>query len=1363
MSGDGLSKEGKVTFLPGGVVLGFDDGLVENPLWNRKLSNLLRAIESARPERPLDALTVVVPAGSLLAQPDVEADVSAKRIAERGQRLYDIILTVQKSAGWRLPIHVVVSGCDGETPGAGSIIPGFADWVKLARAAEDGDASGANKRPPILGWPVPFGIDTLYQPEWIGAAFISIRETLGQQQAALLMQGASPQIAASIFLLPERIAGLQAGLATLLERMLQSSAYHEAFMLRGIYLSDRGSNARKTAITTDPASAQDRPLALGDPASLASRMPWDGVVEAAGATQSPAMAQRIFGDRIFKETGLSQPAHGEMTRRHHLVRRAKWALVACVAATAMGLAGIESFSRDHVPQIAALLDGIGGQIRSADASSISSTESKRALTQAVGEAVAASPGSLRLASERALDEPSGTCGTSRTHENSALIGVRRAEKTVLQNAQKLLALMAQIDSNGVNTIWAPTSYLDPLNRRVRAAVDRGYNVTICHALLYKMATMDGIASLLDRSAGGNDRAYSPTSMLDDTTLIGVRADEAFPAIVEDARLFDRYFRELNAIRFVTAGKTGAIVASFRDIAAFVLGAELPAAFNADYEIYGPGIAHSAVPSFNDKGVSQKLKKVLGDRFDAAVTAHYACRQLSVAVFRTEKSFRAGDDLGIGPTGSDPGVVPVTRNRCASEIASPELSAESVLRQFLSDYATIAARGAIPGRYDWIYDYRPDSSAPTVALAPLTKVELIPAEFVRELKRSAENAARETASDLRAARAGDTPILANADGRPVPSPGLTIIYDHVSDLFGQPFMVTAKSAPTSRSAESEGMAFQSQAGPIEWDLRRLQNAQRATEAYITFTGPSSSGIPSAVQTLVRTAATDHFVSFVGAELATAARPAAVATRDDVEAAAFANALPFLANIRNSLRQAQSPEALDLARSLDTQMSQQAARLLMNAERRLQAQGLYGLNEGGLRSWSGAEPLNTRAFGLDSPDDLKAALLADRSAVRAYLDGGIGAIAASLRESGAFSASNRAAAPAARWESLRLAFEAYDANRPENALTRLETFITKDLDQIRVPGCRMRAMPMPRNANYFDEQLRNIRSRVLIQCRGGVEARYAELAAQFDRDLAHRFPFAGPGEQRLADPNLVRNFFLTYGDELPALREVLEGDGGRAPSDHRSAAARFVSQLIDVQKALAPMLGAGRGAGPLAYAVGVEFFSDNARASGQGQVIEAMVRSNQSRAVSGAANPTLTWVNGQPVVVSLRWAANAPSRPLAGAPGQEGSVMLSVQDTTAQFRVEGDWALLRLLRAAGQPGPIDAPEAILVGLTVPITPNTRQRAEGGDRADLPEARIFLRMALKTPGGPDPARPTDVIALPVFPQLAPRLPRGEMALRQ
>jgi hypothetical protein len=1277
---EGIATEGALTFHRHGVVVAFEDGLAGAPLWERRLAALLGALDRARPERPLDGLAVVVQASSLwsVAEPAAgsDADAAALAVSRQGEALYEVLRETQRRSGWRLPIHLLVTGCD-------EVLPGFAEWL---RATAEPDAVGA--RASVLGWTPPTGLDAAFDPAWTAAAVDSMAASLTRQQLALMMRHDAD--GARLFLLPQAVRRLEPGLRALLDSLLHESVYHEAFMFRGVYLVDGAPHAAPGAApapTSATARAADPPLTLAPPAP-----PAPATVAAAPAP----LARQVFDTRIFAERRLAQPAFGEMTRRHRLVRSAQAAFAASVFAAVVGLVGLEHFVARHFPPIEQMLEGIDRQVKAADRAA-----APRRVAQVVPTAVVGADRSFQ-------GWVAGHCHGASAGDADP-VGFTRADREGLREARDLLALMSRVDSDGADTAWALTTRFDPLNARVRRAVDVGYRAVVCRALLYRMGTLDGIDALL-----APPRA-------------DMRADEAWLDVVANAGRFDLYYRELGRIRD-RQHRGRELVASFREVAGFVLGIELPRTFNADYRIYGGGIAENSVPRFRAAQVQTLFETALVGRFAQALEAHYDCRPLTLAVLRVADTFRATPDDALPPLEAPEAAT--LAPACATPLAGPAApTSEDRLRLFLEDYDTIAARGAIPGRYDWVFHPDRDPGAPGAQLAALEKLDLASDSFVADLRRRALDAAGDAGVSLRSANIAGVPILAEVQGRPQPSRELTTVRAYVADLLAQPFMAQVDKVPAVSGAD----------GPVDWDLKALGDLQDATEAFLIFSAPASPGIPPPVQTIVRQASAERFPGYARVRLAAAARPMPVG--DDAEAAAFAQAAPYLVSVRNTLRQARTPEALALANQLDLEASRQAERILRAADARLRAQNAYALSARGLQGWSGVSPLGAAAFGAASPDELKAELAQRRAVLAVLARDPAGAAASFLRDPATYAESASGARLAAQWEDLRNTLQAYEAGRPGNGLARLEQFISVDLDQLRAPSCRL--PPAPGASGYFAEQIRDIRQQALSRCAQSLQARYDRLAYDFNRTLAGRFPFAGAQEPATADPEAVRDFFAAYGDDLPAFRAALaDGSAGRA-------AVRFLADLTAARDALAPML-AGPPDAPLAYRVAVDFFTDAPLSRGQDQVIEAVIGPPASRATSAAAEPAFVWANGQPLDVALRWAADAPGRPLAAERWP------LVDGATARFRVDGDWALLRLLRRAAPSGDeaagLASRRAAPVRFAVPLAANP-QRATGGDPATLAEARVYLRLAVRAAGGP-PAAP--VLALPPFPTAAPAFGR-------
>ena len=257
-----LGQVGRVSFCRTGVVLGFDDGLLDGPEWRQRWHSLVHALQTCRPGRPVDGLVVVIRASELRGSQERQ-----DRLVSRGDQIYHLIWSVQRITGWRVPVYLLVSGCEELT--------GFADWVlALPRQA----------RQQLLGWSVPYALDSAFEPKWVDEGIEEVSRQLSVAQLLLMMPEPELGVAEGLLLFPGETQTLAAPLSVLLTSMLRASAYHEAFMFRGFF--------------------------------LAGRIPGE-VAQKAG---SAAFAEALFTNKVFPEHRLAQPAYGEATRRHRQIR-----------------------------------------------------------------------------------------------------------------------------------------------------------------------------------------------------------------------------------------------------------------------------------------------------------------------------------------------------------------------------------------------------------------------------------------------------------------------------------------------------------------------------------------------------------------------------------------------------------------------------------------------------------------------------------------------------------------------------------------------------------------------------------------------------------------------------------------------------------------------------------------------------------------------------------------------------------------------------------------------------------------------------------------------------------------------------------
>ncbi|TVR99122.1 MAG: hypothetical protein EA406_04600 [Rhodospirillales bacterium] len=281
-------------FTHDGAIVDVDEGLLSSRGWNERWSTLVRSIRLSRPERPLDGLVIALPVADLLGPNALTPD----KLSAAGGQLYELIWSVQRLTGLRVPIYVMLTGCEQ--------VDGFRE---LAAALPE------HARDDVLGWSVPFALDTAYAPQWIDDGIDHLVQDLTALQLQVLMRLDDPDAADAVFLFPGQVRRLREPLRILLTGMLRTSAYHEAFLFRGFYLTG----------TTAPEGG----VAWSEPDGARAAEPGPAAVRT-------AFVRGLFADKVFREYQLARPAAGALTVRHRRVRIAQGALAAVLVLALIG-------------------------------------------------------------------------------------------------------------------------------------------------------------------------------------------------------------------------------------------------------------------------------------------------------------------------------------------------------------------------------------------------------------------------------------------------------------------------------------------------------------------------------------------------------------------------------------------------------------------------------------------------------------------------------------------------------------------------------------------------------------------------------------------------------------------------------------------------------------------------------------------------------------------------------------------------------------------------------------------------------------------------------------------------------------------
>lgn len=267
-----------------GTICAFEDGLLASPHAEQRWHAALERFARLRPDRPLDGIVIVLPVALLAgASPASDEDLSA-----RGDLLYRLLHAAQKASGWRVPVYVVLDHCEA--------LDGFVATARLVPAS-------SRRRP--LGWAIPYALDRGFEKAWVGEGVEAVSAVLSALQPSLLMRAAEPADGELVLLFPLTFDAMAERLATLLSAMLRPSAFHQAFMFRGLYLT-----------------GQD--------------------IAASAGTEADLFASRLFHERIFPEHVLAEPAQGALTRRQRRIRVAQVALAAGVCLSVLGLHVVRS-------------------------------------------------------------------------------------------------------------------------------------------------------------------------------------------------------------------------------------------------------------------------------------------------------------------------------------------------------------------------------------------------------------------------------------------------------------------------------------------------------------------------------------------------------------------------------------------------------------------------------------------------------------------------------------------------------------------------------------------------------------------------------------------------------------------------------------------------------------------------------------------------------------------------------------------------------------------------------------------------------------------------------------------------------------
>jgi len=396
----------------------------------RGWAQLLRLLDRHRPRRPIDGVVLTVPIDDLL-----DADGRPRPsdvVADRAEALYKKLWQAQTSLGLAFPVYVVVTKADRLT--------GFKSFVGELPEAQHAD---------MLGWSSPYSFESEFRADWIDEAVDQIVQAVRGAQMEIFAERAELADAEGLFQLPGEIAQLREPLRAALRHLFKASAYHEAFALRGVYLTGDGG-------TPPPAGLRPIPV-----------LP--GVYSGPKEEVRPVFLKDLFEHKIFAEHGVARPAKRALLSRNRTALTAQAATAALIVLGGIGMAVDYGALRAGVASVTPFVREVQQDMQE--------TEALRQAAIARGEA------------------PVGRGGFDR------------------EKALTLLEGMSRVETGGFARPTMPTSWFTTLDERVTAVATEAFNLFILQSMRAALEQRGEalVAGRLDAAAAAAVEGVDPTT------------------------------------------------------------------------------------------------------------------------------------------------------------------------------------------------------------------------------------------------------------------------------------------------------------------------------------------------------------------------------------------------------------------------------------------------------------------------------------------------------------------------------------------------------------------------------------------------------------------------------------------------------------------------------------------------------------------------------------------------------------------------------------------------------------------------------------------------------------------------------------
>ncbi|WP_102299468.1 type VI secretion system protein, partial [Janthinobacterium sp. AD80] len=1000
------------------------DSAASSGIWD----DFLGLCRAYRPLRPFDGIVLAMPCTALLAsdpQGQLELVARAKAIHRR-------LWLAQNRLALRFPIHLVVTECE--------VLPGFSTF---------GTALPEPMRRSILGWASPYELVAPFRLQWVDAAMDQIVGAVADSCAELCALEQANADSRAYFLLPSEVERLRAGLKVFCEELMRPSAYHEPFLLRGIYLTGDCSDA--AALLAATASLAPQPALANEKEhtqlALASAGAQD---EAALAAQDgmPVFLRDIFERKIFAEVGLVQ-ASSQRMRRPAVNRLAYWSALLLPVLWALGLV-VSSFQLHRLAgEMVVYLEALNGDARA-------SLQSGRAAAGWVA-AGAAGTGNGQRSQQRAVD---------------ALLNIE------------------QLGEAHFSSVFMPGSWaiFDDLHDRVQQRLEQGFADNAFEALrrsaFAQLGRLTGVPH--DPATGSLIAGAQCTLPARWHELAGVPAPNAlnledlphYQAMLQYLARMDELDRVISAMLRLKGPSS--VPASGDDLALVVrvlLGTELngtPARTAALFRAVAQSVPSLAI---------EPMQEAARCSLHLASGAMYRRLFDDNGLLRAEQAVAAstGALLEGGPRGGD-------------------LDGQLRLWQTLRTALDAQQGQLMAGKGAWMHQSSMNLGAGHEAM-----LERIGANSL--LGRAAQDDSRQLATQGfgRFIMAWDTTLAAP---NPLDAGGAGLVWSGAGSAASWAFTperkvlheaVAAMLAPSYMRAETPVRLPEVPSGAtIHWDKGQLERAASLAEARKAFLAGPYTRLPGRLQQPAGTLVDQALAGSVHAALAQALSFSAA----ELPSAASDGEYAAVLRLRTRLEELGARQAVA---ELDTALARDAMSRLRRMDEVFTAAEVFLPRDRAFQGWKGDKGALIEAFAAGDSAGLNAYLAQQQEFIE-ILGKQVEGVLTQL-------SGPAAGQPlVARWQAILADLRRYRLKSPGSSLLAVEQFILNGSADIDLGNCADKLgarMAQRRGSDVFAERLHGLQSGLLARCRelsaSHYQGEWERFAEVYNRDLGRRLPF------------------------------------------------------------------------------------------------------------------------------------------------------------------------------------------------------------------------------------------------------------------